>query len=84
MKLPKENNPFFIRQCGLTPDGVDPMDSPALALCAAREVAAGGAKNATFEPFYTKHCHFTKTGSGQTQGKLRKKRRFVQSAAKEC
>ena len=28
-------------------------------------------------PFYTKTDHFTKTGSGQTQEKLRKERRFL-------
>ena len=31
-----------------------------------------GAENAFFaQPFYTKHHHFAKTGSGQTQGKLK-------------
>ena len=33
-----------------------------------------GAKNAFFAPLYAKNSdHFTKTGSGQTQGKLRQK-----------
>jgi len=33
-------------------------------------------KRISFEPFYAKTDHFTKTGSGQTQGKLLKKRRI--------
>ena len=34
----------------------------------------GGADNALFEGFYAKNDHSTKTGLGQTQGKLRKER----------
>jgi hypothetical protein len=40
-----------------------------------------GTRNASFAmPFYTKNYHFAKTGSGQTQGKLKKKMRFSQAA----
>jgi hypothetical protein len=38
-----------------------------------------GAKNATFAPFIYKTEHFTKTGSGQTYGKLKKEWRFSQA-----
>ena len=34
-------------------------------------------KNGLFEPFVYKCDHFTKTGSGQTYGKLNHKNRFV-------
>jgi hypothetical protein len=34
-------------------------------------------KRRLFAPFYTQRDHFTKTGSGQTQEKLRKERRFL-------
>jgi hypothetical protein len=37
-----------------------------------------GAKNASFEPFCAKNDHFAKTGSGQTQEKLKKEIRFSQ------
>ena len=37
MQLPSKNNAFFARQSSLVPDGVDPMSSPALAICAARQ-----------------------------------------------
>jgi hypothetical protein len=33
-------------------------------------------KNGLFEPVICKNDHFTKTGSGQTQGKLQKRDRF--------
>jgi hypothetical protein len=33
-------------------------------------------KNGLFEPFMYKNEHFTKTGSGQTQGRLHTKKRF--------
>jgi len=36
----------------------------------------GGAGNASFAPFIYIYDHFTKTGSGQTQGKLKTKTRF--------
>ena len=39
-----------------------------------------GAKNASFEPFCTRSNHFTKTGSGQTQGKLKTRCVFVQTS----
>jgi hypothetical protein len=32
-----------------------------------------------FEPLYAQSDHFAKTGSGQTQGELRKRRRFLQA-----
>ena len=32
-----------------------------------------------FEPLYAQSYHFAKAGSGQTQGKLRKRRRFLQA-----
>ena len=35
-----------------------------------------GTENAIFAPLYTKQDHFTKTGSGQTQQKLRKRGAF--------
>jgi hypothetical protein len=34
-------------------------------------------KNGLFEPFIYKNEHFTKTGSGQTWGKLKKEWRFL-------
>lgn len=42
ISLPNDNNPLFKRQSGLALDDAtaDPMDSPALAICAARQVAA--------------------------------------------
>ena len=45
MSLPNDNNPFFTRQSGLALGNAttDPMDSPALAICAAREVVAAAA-----------------------------------------
>jgi hypothetical protein len=44
--------------------------------------ALGGAgdevrKRISFAPFYTKRVRFTKTGSGQTQGELKKEVRFL-------
>jgi hypothetical protein len=41
-----------------------------------------GAKNAFSEPFHTRTDHFAKTGSGQTWGKMRKKRRFCAGAGR--
>jgi hypothetical protein len=38
----------------------------------------GGAGNASFAPFLYIYDHFTKTGSGQIQGKLKTKTRFPQ------
>jgi hypothetical protein len=38
-------------------------------------------KNGLFEPFIYKNEHFTKTGSGQTQGKLQQKDRFSSGAS---
>ena len=35
-----------------------------------------GAQNASFVPFDTRNDHFTKTGSGQTHGKLKTEMRF--------
>jgi hypothetical protein len=34
------------------------------------------AKHASFAPFYTQNDHYSKTGSGQTQGKLKKRAVF--------
>jgi hypothetical protein len=36
-----------------------------------------GKTNAICAPFYSKNGHFSKTGSGQTQGKLTKECRFL-------
>jgi hypothetical protein len=41
-----------------------------------------GKTNASFAPFYTENDHFTKTGSGQAQDKL-KKDAFLQAAVYE-
>ena len=40
------------------------------------------AKHASFAPFYTQNDHYSKTGSGQTQGKLKKESRFSQALRK--
>jgi signal transduction histidine kinase len=64
-----------------------PGDEPSAAASAAirNEAACGygaGAENAVFEPFYTKKMdHFTKTGSGQTQGDHSKHGRFLAGIA---
>ena len=40
-----------------------------------------GRENAYFAPFYTQNDHFTKTGSGQTQGRLKRDAFFSQIGA---
>ena len=47
---------------------------PAVLACVAAKVSWGVSENRSFVLFFWKNDHFTKTGSGQTQGNLQKRR----------